>query len=337
MSTAGRADGAPLVLHADNSLRSGPKTADVEAWVAPSGEVLEGAWLASIGCPTPRRGGAFLLPDGRLVPVGCGRYRCDYCRVRDALILCEMVRRTCEVNGPPQVALTLTSWRPTYDGWQRDVEDVIAALRAAFGRFAYLGFMEWTTGLAERSGGHRRAHMHFLVRGLDPADAPAAEALVAREWKRLTGASRVQAEEVRSQAAVIGYLGRHHVKQAQAPPESFTGRRIRPSLKPAWYAGLDSKLLRKEATDVVAERAHRARVAKERAAEHDALVQAGYPEPAAVEAVYGPEHDPTPVPAREPAQFVKLRRLGEVWVPERVESEPERLRRSMTVRRLRDA
>jgi len=246
-----------------------------------------------------------------------------------------MVRETCAVNGPPQVALTLTSWRPTYNRWSRDVRALTATLRGAFGPFVHLGFLEWTTGLAERSGGHRRGHMHLLARGLDPGRAADANELAGREWKRLTGATRVEAEAIRTEAAVIAYLGRHHVKQAQAPPESFTGRRTRPSR--GWYGPLDSKQVRQRATTVVADRAHRARVVQQRAAAFGELVAEGLPEVAAADAVYGPEHDPLPIPPREPAEFVKLRRLGERWVPERRETESERFRRAMTARRPADA
>jgi hypothetical protein len=127
----------------------------------------------------------------------------------------------------------------------------------------YCGFLEWTTGEGTRSGGHRRPHVHHLVKGIpkghplldewcayclaewpckcdggDPAQGEerrpttSLEQRVCELWERYTADAWVcDARPLRTPAGAIAYLTLHHHKREQAPPPTFTGRRLRPSLK----------------------------------------------------------------------------------------------------------
>jgi hypothetical protein len=132
------------------------------------------------------------------------------------------------------------------------------AFRRRYGRAVeFCGFVEWTTGEGPRSGGHRRLHSHWLVKGLpadvDPGDV---QRWAASEWKALTGAWVVQFAELRHAGGVVGYLALHHEKMEQRPPEGWTGRRLRPS---RGYFAEDGRTRREKARQWLQE--HRWRVA----------------------------------------------------------------------------
>ncbi len=213
------------------------------------------------GCPTPKPGLALLFPDGRLIPLPCGRLRCPSCSRYLAVVALEMVRDCSERMGNPTVAVTLTSVdpdRPLGREWSRDVEKVTKAMRRRAPAFEYLAFMEWTSGQAARSGGRRRPHQHFLGRGVEQDQAPALEEVVRTVWEGRTGANRVEVTPLRQNERGIAYLALHHRKESQAPPESFTGRRLRASK--GWW-GADAHELRREARDRLRTTGARNRVA----------------------------------------------------------------------------
>lgn len=269
-------------------------------WIDPlTGEVLGAAWLESSRCPAPKRGLALRLPSGLLIPCPCTRVSCAACGKFHALTALEMVRDTAARMGRPQVALTLTSVDPARAEagvFSKDVEQVMRALRRRWPGIEYLGFMEWTTGRAARSGGIRRPHMHLLVRGLPPEDAAEAEAITRRVWLRRTGASVIECVPLRCADDGSAYLALHHLKPAQHAPEGWKGRRLRPSK--GWW-GTDAAALKKSAQNYVRDRAHRERIKAGRRAECAGLSEAGLPPDVAAELVYGPDEDPVPIPPRE--------------------------------------
>ena len=157
-----------------------------------------------------------------------------------------MLRQDAEENSAPGHVLTLTSRDPVTDaGAYRDACAVFwRAFRRTWGHVEYCGFIEWTTGEGPRSGGHRRMHSHWLVKGLAADDVAAVEAWVSVEWAKLTGAWVVQLAELRTVGGVVGYLALHHEKLSQAPPEGWGGRRLRPS---RGYFALDGRTRRDRA------------------------------------------------------------------------------------------
>src|SRR6185436_19966553 len=93
----------------------------------------------------------------------------------------------------------------------------------------YLGQTEFTTGEGPRSGGHRRIHLHGLVKDVAPEHAPELADRARFVWKKRTGAHRVEAHELHRPAGALAYLVNHHQKTAQRPPHGWTGKRFRPS------------------------------------------------------------------------------------------------------------
>lgn len=143
-----------------------------------------------------------------------------------------MLRQDAETNSRPGDVLTLTSREAlvTADDYQEACRLFWRAFRLRWGHVEYCGFIEWTTGKAPRSGGVRRLHSHWLIKGLrDELDRQAVETWVRAEWKKRTGAWIVDVKRLRSVGGVVGYLALHHEKMEQRPPPGWKGRRLRPS------------------------------------------------------------------------------------------------------------
>jgi hypothetical protein len=181
-------------------------------------------------CARPARGVVWLLADGRTAPVRCGRSNsCEYCAWLSSVENSIVVGLDAKAE-QPTVGLTLTTHRPGFDmaRFRVATAQLFKWLRQTEGRqIEYLGLMEWTTG--KKTAG-KRPHMHALLKGLDPARSEVLEPLVSARWKTLTeGAWKVDCRPLRTPGGAIAYMVGHHHKRDQAPPRSFTGKRIRPS------------------------------------------------------------------------------------------------------------
>jgi hypothetical protein len=131
----------------------------------------------------------------------------------------------------PTVCITLTTHDPDLPPsvYRDGSAYVFKALRRRFGRVEYFGAIEFTTGRSERSGGRRRIHGHYLVKGI-PADAILeAERIVRDCWSATTGAIVVEVAALVSPGAALGYLGLHHRKPSQSPPAEWRGMTERSS------------------------------------------------------------------------------------------------------------
>jgi hypothetical protein len=132
----------------------------------------------------------------------------------------------------PGHCLTLTTHDPDLPAsvYRAGSLSVFRRLRRRFpARVEYFGAVEFTTGRAARSGGRRRMHGHYLVKGLDGCDVIEVERLVRETWARTTGAVVVEVAQLRSPGAALGYLGLHHRKPEQAPPAEWRGMTERAS------------------------------------------------------------------------------------------------------------
>ncbi len=130
---------------------------------------------------------------------------------------------------PPGHAITLTTRDPETPGevYREASAAVWKRLRRQGWPARYFGSIEWTTGAARLSGGHRRMHGHYLVKGLDD-DVRLIEGLVKETWHESTGnagygAWRVEVAKLLVPGAAIHYLNLHHRKAVQAPPETWRG------------------------------------------------------------------------------------------------------------------
>ncbi len=218
---------------------------------------------------SPAYGIRWLMYDGSLEPVRCGASnRCDYCAMFAAIESSVVLRLDAQINRPT-CGITTTTRRPDFpvDELRKAEQKLWRALRKgrrigvlgprrkdepryeAFPDLQYCGFLEWTTGEGTHSGGHRRPHIHHLVKGI-PSDHPLLEVLwiegpapnfepvqttkleqrVSELWHAITGdAFQVDARPLRTPAGAIAYLSLHHHKREQSPPPGFRGRRLRPS------------------------------------------------------------------------------------------------------------
>jgi hypothetical protein len=131
----------------------------------------------------------------------------------------------------PTVCITLTTHDPDTSPatYRNGSARLFARLRRLYDRADYFGAIEFTTGRSERSGGRRRLHGHYLVKGLDPADVIEVERIVRESWRRSTGAWVVEVAALVSPGAALGYLGLHHRKPSQAPPAEWRGMTERSS------------------------------------------------------------------------------------------------------------
>jgi hypothetical protein len=153
----------------------------------------------------------------------------------------------------PEFCMTLTTATP----WEQldpavfrnGMARVVARLRRLYGRCEYFAAVEFTTGTAARSGGHRRMHAHALLKVADRGhriDAHGTRAsdagrgspvfdvvdvgpIVRETWERATGAYIVDVAQLVSPGAALGYLGLHHRKPSQAPPAAWRGMTERAS------------------------------------------------------------------------------------------------------------
>ena len=191
----------------------------------------------------------------------------------------------------PSVCITLTTADPDLppsiyrDGSAR----LFARLRRLYGRVDYFGAIEFTTGKARRSGGRRRLHGHYLVKGLDQEHVLDVERITRETWSTTTGAFVIEVAALVSPGAALGYLGLHHRKPSQAPPAEWRGMTERHS---RGYFHRPIAELREQARAELAAEAHAHRT--------------GLPlELAALD-----------VAARTPARLIEVRRLGDAAVVE---------------------
>jgi hypothetical protein len=183
-------------------------------------------------CARPARRIAWLLPDGTLVPVRCGASnRCSYCARLSAIENMVVLQLDARENSAPSAVMTLTTVevRTSNEQLRKSIEQVTRALRRRSDGLEYCGFVEWTSGQAARSGGKRRVHVHFLLKGLPPQQLAPAEAVVRAVWRARTRAHRVEVRELRAAGGVTAYLALHHEKASQGPPPDWKGKRLRPS------------------------------------------------------------------------------------------------------------
>jgi len=202
--------------------------------VAPGPLVLDGQKSA-----TPARGWCERGPKGLRIATGDGFYR-PPCKRRDCARC--WARRSRELarclvldarDDPPTTCLTLTTRHAWEDldpeFYRRGSENVFRRLRRLYGPVEYFGAIEFTTGKAERSGGRRRLHGHYLVKGLAEQDVIDVERVVRETWERSIGAWRVEVARLVSPGAALGYLALHHRKPEQSPPAAWRGMTERSS------------------------------------------------------------------------------------------------------------
>jgi hypothetical protein len=173
----------------------------------------------------------WLCADGRLLPVRCGRSNsCPLCAWLAAAENINVVAIDAR-DDMPRYAITLTTVDPAFSSraFRVAMAQWFRWLRSEVGAVRYLGNVEFTTGEAATSGGHRRIHQHTLVKGEDGWDLDGLWRAGKARWESLTGAYRVELRALRTPAGACAYFVAHHHRAEQAAPPGWSGKRFRPS------------------------------------------------------------------------------------------------------------
>jgi hypothetical protein len=132
-------------------------------------------------------------------------------------------------NSAPLYVMTLTTHDPstTSETFRRGVKSVSQRLRRHFSYFEAGSKVEFTRGTAARSGGFRRMHSHSAVKAPEGEDVRLLEGLVRETWEAVTGARRVEVAQMITPGGALNYMGIHHGKVQQAPPDDWRGAVVR--------------------------------------------------------------------------------------------------------------
>lgn len=195
-------------------------------------------------CPTPVVGRAFETSGGERIPIRCGRNGCPVCRRHNAYVTAAMFGLDAAQDSPV-LALTTTTrvWIPDWK-LRRVTEEFVEKVRGRISpEFQYAWEREWTTGLGERSGGLRRTHYHWLLKGVGREDGSALLDVAREVYGRHAGSWVHHVQPVWDAAGfgryIAGLVG-HHLKAAQSAPKGWKGRRVGTSRR--YYSQAASEL-----------------------------------------------------------------------------------------------
>jgi len=171
------------------------------------------------------------------VVIPCQRRDCLSCGPRRARETARILLLDAKQEPPTHcIALTTRDPATTAEMYRTASEAVFRRLRRRFGRVEYFGRIEFTTGRGPGSGGARRIHGHYVVKGLAGVACAEAEEIVRGSWRRSlarNGSSfeawRIEVAELRTPVGALHYLSLHHAKAEQLPPEGWRGMAERPS------------------------------------------------------------------------------------------------------------
>jgi len=160
----------------------------------------------------------------------CRKRTCTICGPKRRRLMARVLMIDARESAPTH-AFTLTTRDPNTPGEVfRDASAAVwKRLRRRGWPVRYFGSIEFTTGLGARSGGLRRQHGHYLVKGLPlDVDVLEVESIVRETWHASTsgsgfGAWVVEVAELMVPGAAIHYLNLHHSKAYQRPPAGWRG------------------------------------------------------------------------------------------------------------------
>jgi hypothetical protein len=141
------------------------------------------------------------------------------------------LNETADSSRPVRIALLTTTKDWVDDATLREgtAQFVRRVRREVTPECQYVWMREWTTGRARRSGGLRRTHKHWLPKCVSEAHSEALVAVAADVWGRIAGAERHFVSRVWDAGGLARYMAGlvgHHLKETQAPPEGWRGRRV---------------------------------------------------------------------------------------------------------------
>jgi len=158
-------------------------------------------------------------------------------------------------DSPPQLVLFTSTrrWLPDWELRETTAQFVRRVRRSVAPGFQYAWCREWTTGRAARSGGARRTHYHWSLKGVEREHQAALSRAASEVWGRRSGGYICGVQPCWDAAGIGRYMASlvgHHLKAAQAPPPGWEGRRVGTS---KGYYALPARELRARAETLVRE------------------------------------------------------------------------------------
>jgi len=135
------------------------------------------------------------------------------------------------------VVLTTSAIAQEPRAYYESLNQLQRALRRRLPDYQAAWLVEFTTGRASTSGGHRRPHFNGLIKGVVTGDqAQLLEQTIFDVWcRREEGTRRNQyVAPVQEMGGLMRYLALHFLKQPQAPPLGWKGHRFRTTRGYLW-------------------------------------------------------------------------------------------------------
>jgi hypothetical protein len=229
------------------------------------------------GCTCRPEGLRLRSDQGELVhPRGGCVNKCEHCAMRAGYENLEMLVQDA-MQGDAPTALLVTNTRTAtldMDAFREARRQLVRACRHRWPAFQYAYQVEYTTGYGPRSGGQRRPHWNWLVKGVPDDQVDELRELVRVAWCKHADAEPRQqyAEALRSPVAALKYVVKHFSKTDQRPPEGFRGQRFNASR--GYFGAITVTTARARAREIQARKGEIAKAEKAGQGPHDAELTA---------------------------------------------------------------
>lgn len=170
--------------------------------------------------------------DGTRTRGLCGATNlCGWCSRVVALENAEVLSLDAVKGDAPTLLLVLTTRKHGPEGLRASVrsrEVVARSLERRWPTVRWCSVLEFQTGEGTRSGGLRRPHWNYVLKGVPAGDVEEVEDVAARVWcPRMDAEPQAQAARQLSEVGgLMRYLALHFHKPSQAPPAWFRGHRV---------------------------------------------------------------------------------------------------------------
>jgi hypothetical protein len=168
--------------------------------------------------------GEIVHPRGKLVN------RCEHCAKLAAIENVEMLTLDALEGNAPTILMVNTSRTATLQmaGFKQAHEKFVKAMRRRHPGVEYVRLVEYTTGYAATSGGQRRPHENWLVKGWPVDQVDELRELNARIWCQHVDAlpAGQYVQPIENAIGASKYIAEHYAKADQRPPKGFSGHRF---------------------------------------------------------------------------------------------------------------
>ncbi len=192
--------------------------------------------------------GELVQPRGKCVN------KCSYCAKLAAVENCEMLVADALDGDAPTLIMILGTRTATLSmsEFRAARRMVVQKLRRRWPSFEYAYQVEFTTGYGPHSGGLRRPHWNWFVKGVAVECVDELRGLAVAEWCRLVDAEphAQYVERIGSAVGLTKYVTEHFMKASQAPPAGFTGQRFNCST--GYFGSITRRVARARAKDALA-------------------------------------------------------------------------------------